>query len=144
MWLPWVRLTLPQFHCKKCISCPKTVYLMYSWKDVRKWLGLLFMLRPKIFLGVGRWSSLSYFEYMVLIILTSNLLILLNIMFHALMGRFQLELFYYFTYFSTVVPSNICVFLSPKPFVVNTTFSTGFMGVKVTSISWLGKLTVGV
>ena len=26
-------------------------------------------------------------------------------MFHAPMGRFQLELIYYFTYFSTVVPS---------------------------------------
>ena len=29
-------------------------------------------------------------------------------MFHAPMGRFQLELIYCFTYFSTVVPSNIC------------------------------------
>jgi hypothetical protein len=38
--------------------------------------------------------------------------ILLNVMFHAPMGRFQLELIYYFTYFSTVIPSNICVFLS--------------------------------
>ena len=45
-------------------------------------------------------------------------------MFHASMGRFQLELIYYFTYFSTVVPSNSCVFLSCRPFVVNTTFST--------------------
>ena len=36
------------------------------------------------------------------------------------MARFQLELIYYFTYFSTVVPSNICVFLSCGPFVVNT------------------------
>ena len=31
-------------------------------------------------------------------------------MFHALMGRFQLELFIFITYFSTVVPLNICVF----------------------------------
>ena len=51
-------------------------------------------------------------------------LILLHIMFHAPMGRFQLELIYYFTYFSTVIPSNICVFHSCRPFVVNTTFST--------------------
>ena len=29
-------------------------------------------------------------------------------MFHAPMGRFQFESIYYFTYFSTVVPSNIC------------------------------------
>ena len=39
-------------------------------------------------------------------------LTLLNIMFHARMRRFQLELIYYFTYFSTIVPSNSCVFLS--------------------------------
>ena len=55
--------------------------------------------------------------------------ILLNIMFHAPMGRFQLELIYYFTYFPTVLPSNICVFLSCRPFVVNITFSTGLLGV---------------
>ena len=39
------------------------------------------------------------------------------------MGRFQLELFYYFTYFSYRRPFNVCVFLSCRPFVVNTTFS---------------------
>jgi hypothetical protein len=48
-------------------------------------------------------------------------------MFYALMGRFQLELIYYFTYFSTVVPSNRYVFLSCGPFVINTTFSTGLV-----------------
>ena len=37
-------------------------------------------------------------------------MVLLNIMFHAPVERFQLELINYFTYFSTVVPSNICVF----------------------------------
>ena len=62
-------------------------------------------------------------------------LILLNIMFHAPMRRFQLELTYYFTYFSIVIPSNICVFLSCRLFVVNTTFSTGLVGVEVTSVS---------
>ena len=51
---------------------------------------------------------------------------LLNIIFHAPMERFQLELIYYFTYFSTVVPSNSCVFLSCRPYVVNT-FSTGLV-----------------
>ena len=56
--------------------------------------------------------------------------ILLNIMFHAPIGRFQLELMYYFTYFSTVNPSNSCMFLSCRPFVVNITFSTGLMGVE--------------
>ena len=34
---------------------------------------------------------------------------LLNIMFHALMERFQLELFIFITYFSTVVPLTSCV-----------------------------------
>ena len=50
------------------------------------------------------------------------------------------ELIYCFTYFSTVVTSNICVFLSCRPFVVNT-FSTDLLGVEVTSVSWLGQLT---
>ena len=35
--------------------------------------------------------------------------------------------------FSTVVPSNICMFLSCRPFVVITTFSTGLVGVEVTT-----------
>ena len=44
-------------------------------------------------------------------------------MFHEPMGRFQLELIYYLTYFFTFVPSNTCVILSCRPFVVNATFS---------------------
>ena len=36
--------------------------------------------------------------------------ILLNIMFHAMMGRFQLELIIFITCFSTVVPFKSCVF----------------------------------
>ena len=36
--------------------------------------------------------------------------ILLNIMFHALVGIFQLELFIFITYFPTVVPFTSCVF----------------------------------
>ena len=70
--------------------------------------------------------------------------ILLNIMFHAPIGRFQLELIYYFTYFSTVVPSNSCVFLSCRPFVVNMTFSTGLVGFEVSPVSYIGQLTVGI
>ena len=31
-----------------------------------------------------------------------------------------------------------------RPFVVNTTFSTGIVGVQVSSVSWFGQLTVGV
>ena len=77
--------------------------------------------------------------------LSQTLLILLNIMFHAPMGRFQLELIYYFTYFSTVVPSNSCVFLYCRLLVVNTTFSEGLVGVenvvlttgkKYTTVGW--------
>ena len=70
--------------------------------------------------------------------------LLLIIMFHAPMGGFQLELIHYFNYFSTVVPSNSFVFPFCRPFVVNTTFSTGLKGVEVSSISWIGLLTVGV
>ena len=36
--------------------------------------------------------------------------------------------------FSTVLPSNSRLFLSCRPFVVITTFSTGLMNVEVTSI----------
>ena len=46
--------------------------------------------------------------------------------------------------FSTVVPSSIFMFLSCRPSVVITTLSTGLVGVEVTSVSWLGQLTVGV
>ena len=46
--------------------------------------------------------------------------------------------------FSTVVPSSIFMFLSCSPFVVITTLSTGLVDVEVTSVSWLGQLTVGV
>ena len=63
-------------------------------------------------------------------------------MFPAQLGRFQLELIYYFTHFSTVAPSNTCVFLSCRPFVVNT-FSTPtrpvenvLTGKKHTSVGW--------
>ena len=45
--------------------------------------------------------------------------------------------------FSTVFPSNICMFLSCRSFVVMTTLSTGLVGVEVTSVSWLGQLKVG-
>ena len=45
-----------------------------------------------------------------------------------------------FYLFFTVVPFNTCVFLSCRPFVVNTTFSTGLVGVEVSSVSWLGQL----
>ena len=49
-----------------------------------------------------------------------------------------------FPLFSAVVPSNICMFLSCRPSFVITTLSTGLVGVEVTSVSWLGQLTVGV
>ena len=57
----------------------------------------------------------------------------------AAMGRFQLELIY--LYFP---PSSHLMFLSCRPFVVIRTLSIGLVGVEVTSVSWLGQLTVGV
>jgi hypothetical protein len=33
-------------------------------------------------------------------------------------------------------PSNICAFISCRPFIVNTTFLTGLVGVEVSSVSW--------
>ena len=59
-----------------------------------------------------------------------QLSMLLNIMFHALMGRFHLELFYLFFHRR---PTHKLWFLSCRPFVVNATFSTGLV---VSSISW--------
>ena len=60
----------------------------------------------------------------------------------APMGRFQLESI--LPLFSTVVPAIILMLLSCRPFVAITTLSTGLVGVEVTSVSWLGQLTVGV
>ena len=65
------------------------------------------------------------------------ILILLNIIIHAPMERFQLELINYFTYFSPS-PRQRCVsFL--QAFCHNMTFSTGLVSVEVSSVSWLGK-----
>ena len=46
------------------------------------------------------WCHLSRFK--MVNVQYKTLSILLNIMFHSPMGRFQLELIYYLTYFSTV------------------------------------------
>ena len=67
----------------------------------------------------------------------SDVINTLNSMFHTPMGRFQFELIYYFTCFSTIVPSNSCMFLSCRPFVFNT-FSTSLVCLEVSSASWLG------
>ena len=63
--------------------------------------------------------------------------------------RFKVYLAWYklrinLTLFSTVVSASIFMFLSCRPFVAITTLSTGLVGVEVTSVSWLGQLTVGV
>ena len=70
----------------------------------------------------------------------------LNIMLHAPMARFQLESKLNLSLLSgfTVVPASIFMFLFCRPFVDITTLSTGLVGVEVTSVSWLGQLTVGV
>ena len=50
--------------------------------------------------------------------------ILLNIMFHAQIGKISVRINLLFYLFFTVVPFNTFVFLFYRPFVVNTTFST--------------------
>ena len=51
----------------------------------------------------------------------------------------KLELIY-FTYFSAIVPSKSCVFLSCRPFVVNTKFSTGFSVFSIVT-NWYAETT---
>ena len=70
--------------------------------------------------------------------------VLLNTMFMHRWEYFSWNNLLFYLFFFTVVPSNSCVFLSCRPFVVNTTFSTGLVGVEVCSVSWLGQLTVEV
>ena len=48
-------------------------------------------------------------------------------------GKISVRINLLFYLFFTVVPSNSCVFLSCRPFVVNTTFSIGLVGVEVSS-----------
>ena len=63
----------------------------------------------------------------------------LHIKFH--LGGFAARTFYLELIY---LPSNSRLFLSCRPFVVITTLSTSLVGVEVTSVSWLGQLTVGV
>jgi hypothetical protein len=48
-------------------------------------------------------------------------------------GKISVRIIYYLYLFFTDVPSNTFVFISCRPFVVNTTFSTGLVGVEVSS-----------
>ena len=77
-------------------------------------------------LPASRLLELFIFVYKDLAINIPEMSILLNIMFHALMRRFQLELFIFIAYFCTVVPLTSC-FVFCRPFVVNATFSTGLV-----------------
>ena len=54
-------------------------------------------------------------------------------------GKISVRINLLFYQFFIVVPSNTCVFLSCRPFLVITTFSTGLVGVEVSSVSWLGQ-----
>ena len=75
----------------------------------------------------------------VILILTSSLFVLYKKTYVIIyIYRINLPLF------STIIPSSIFMFLSCRPFVVITTLSTGLVDVEVTSVSWLGQLTVGV
>ena len=51
----------------------------------------------------------------------------------------RIELIYYFTYFHRRPIQQLCFI--PVGLFVNTTFSTGLLGVEVPSVSWLGQLT---
>ena len=62
----------------------------------------------QIMFPCGFYTITSLQERFFRIVLYRILLILLNIMFHALMGRFQLELFIFITYFFTVIPLTSC------------------------------------
>jgi hypothetical protein len=84
---------------------------------------------------MSRRGKLIYVEKNVINIKKS---ILLNIMFHALIEIFHLELFYLFFHRR---PTHKLCFLSCRYFVVNAAFSTGLV---VSSVSWLVQLTVGV
>ena len=90
-----------------------------------------------------RWNQFFNFDLRVnhrkwLLTLSNNwrsytLLVLIN---YSNSDFFRIN--FYFSYFSTVVPSNSCVFLSCRPFVVNT-FSTGLVGVEVLPSPGLGS-----
>ena len=45
-------------------------------------------------------------------------------------GKISVRIDLIYHLFFTVVPSNTCAFLSGRPFVVNTTFPTGLVGVQ--------------
>ena len=64
----------------------------------------------------------------------------LSFKYHEPMGRFQLELIYYFTYFLPLFHPTL-VFLSCGSFVVDTTFSIGLVAVEV-SWSWSLQLPI--
>ena len=69
--------------------------------------------------------SMLYENFSMPIVL--NIMLILNIMLllNITDGKLQIELIYYYYLFSTVVSINSCVFLSFRPFIVMTTFSTG-------------------
>ena len=60
-----------------------------------------------------------------------------------LMGRFQLELIYYFTYFSSLSHQTLVCFFPVGLSLLIQHFQL-VLWVEVSSVSWLGKLTVGV
>ena len=108
-------------------------YFYYYFSTVVPFNTCIFSCRPFAVITTFSTDPVWCPSFFCLLALTVE--ILLNIIFHALMERFQLELFIFITYFSTVVPLTNCFFLSCRPFVVNATFSTGLVGVEVTSVS---------
>ena len=58
--------------------------------------------------------------------------------------RHGLKLIYYSTYFSTVIPSKICVFLSVGLSLLIHFQQVFLVGVEISYVSWLGELTIEV
>ena len=64
--------------------------------------------------------------------------------FHALMGKTQLELFIFITFFFHCHPIQCCVFFLVGILSLMQHSQQVLYGVEVSSVSWLGQLTVGV
>ena len=87
-----------------------TQFFLFTWKTLAVSSAFSNM-ESKLKLPLRVFSGFTVVAFNWLLVCVGLLLkVLLNIMFHASIGRFQLELFIFITYFSTIVPFNSCVF----------------------------------
>ena len=127
--LDFITLTIPGEWCKLWSS--SLWNLLHS--PFSSHLGPNIRLKTLFSNTLGLHSSLNVRDHASQPYSTSCNIIGLHILILKFLKRIR-ELINYFTYISTVVPSNSCVFLSCRPFVVNTTFSTGLVGFEVHSV----------